>query len=135
MLNLLRSHPLPDGMQPGAASADGRRFVAYGKGGGCALFDDGLREVGRVRASGEPRWVQLSGDGSLLLVGLDDRIEEYDAARGGERTLTLPVRGRHRLRHARSAGTSRWWHRGGRAERAQARPNWRWGAGKSEIRS
>ena len=76
MLTLLRSHALPDDMHPGAASADGRRFVAYSEGGGCVLFDDGLREVGRVRASGEPRWAQLSGDGSLLLVGLDDRIVE-----------------------------------------------------------
>ena len=89
MLNLIRSHPLPDDMHPGAASADGRRFVAYSKGGGCVLFDDGLREVGRVRASGEPRWAQLSGDGSLLLVGLDDRVEGYDVARGGERTPVL----------------------------------------------
>jgi hypothetical protein len=82
-------------MQPGAASADGRRFVAWSGAGGCVLFDDGLREVARLDVGSRAQSVQLNDDGSLLVVGVGDAIEAYDLGRGGKRAraLTLPVRG------------------------------------------
>jgi WD40 repeat protein len=84
---------LSDGLYHSAVSADGRRFAGCSPSGVCRLFDEDLRQLDEVRPPGKVGSVQLSHDGSLLVVGLPDGIHGYKVAGNGSPSFTLPVRG------------------------------------------
>ena len=92
MLRLIRSLRL-DGFHGGAASADGRRFVACVSPGVCVVLDHDMRQLARLEHLAKPEWVQLNGDGSLLLVGFTDHVEGYLVGGDAARCITLPVGG------------------------------------------